>query len=257
MKRKIDINCDLGEGYGYFKVGQDKKIMPHITSANIACGFHAGDPVTMARTVEWAKQFKVGVGAHPGYPDLMGFGRREMKLSSEEIKNYIIYQVGALQALAKASNVSLQHVKPHGALYDMATKDESLSKNIIEAVQCVDPKLIIFAPSKSITAKIATKIGQRVAMEAFADRSYNSDGTLVPRSKPNAVVENPKLVVERVTKMVNEGTVSAINNKTVHLGEIHTICVHSDTPTAVELAKNLKTKLLAAKIEVQSVGTFL
>jgi len=257
LKRKIDINCDLGESYGHFKIGQDTEIMPHITSANIACGFHAGDPVTMARTVELAKRFKVAVGAHPGYPDLMGFGRREMKLSSEEIKTYIICQIGALQAFAEASSISLQHVKPHGALYDMATKDETLSKNLIEAIQCANPKLIVFAPPKSMTAKIATKMGQLVALEAFADRAYNPDGTLVPRSKPNAIVENPRLVVERVAKMVNEGTVSAINNIIVHLGEIHTICVHSDTPTAVELVKSLRTKLRAAKIEVQPVGTFL
>lgn len=257
MKRKIDINSDLGESYGHFKMGHDVEIMPHITSANIACGFHAGDPVTMSRTVELARQFKVAVGAHPSYPDLLGFGRREMKLTAEEIKNYIIYQIGALQAFAKASNLSLQHVKPHGALYDMATKDENLSKTIVEAVQRVDSQLIVFVPPKSIMAKMAKEMGQLVAFEAFADRAYNSDGTLVPRSKPNAVVENPELVVERVTKMVTEGTVSAINGEIVHLGEVHTICVHGDTPTAVELTKNLKTKLLAAKIEVQPVGTFL
>jgi len=257
LKRKIDINCDLGESYGHFKVGQDIEIMPHITSANIACGFHAGDPVTMARTVESAKRFKVAIGAHPSYPDLMGFGRREMKLSTEEMKNYIIYQIGALQAFAKASNIRLQHVKPHGALYDTAAKDENLSKTVVEAVQCVNPKLIIFAPPKSITAKMATKMGLPVALEAFADRAYNPDGTLVPRNVPNAVIEDPKLVVDRVTKMIIERTVSAINGKIVHLGEIHTICIHGDTPNAVELAKRLKTNLFAAKIEVQPVGTFL
>jgi len=257
LKRKIDINCDLGESYGHFKVGQDRQIMPHITSANIACGFHAGDPLTMMHTLELAKKFKVAVGAHPGYPDIMGFGRREMKLTPEEIESYIIYQVGALQAFAKASNLTLQHVKPHGALYDMATKDSNLSKTIVEVVQCMNPQLIVFAPPKSLIAKIATKMGQRTALEAFADRAYNPDGTLVHRSKPNAVIENPKLVVERVIKMVTEGTVSAINGKIVHLGKVHTICVHSDTPTAVEIAKSLKTKLIAAKIEVQPAGTFL
>jgi len=257
LKRKIDINCDIGESYGHFKVGQDRQIMPHITSANIACGFHAGDPLTMMGTVELAKNFKVAIGAHPGYPDIMGFGRREMKLTPEEIESYIIYQVGALQAFAKASNLTLQHVKPHGALYDMATKDSDLSKTIAEAIQRSNPKLIIFAPPKSMMAKIGTKMGQPIALEAFADRAYNSDGLLVSRSKPNAVVENPELVVERVIRMINEGTVSAINGKNVHLGEIHTICVHGDTPTAVELVKKLRTKLLAAKIEVQSVGTFL
>jgi len=257
LKQKIDINCDLGESYGHFTVGNDREIMPYITSANIACGFHAGDPLTIARTVELAREFKVAVGAHPSYPDLMGFGRREMKLMAEELRNYIVYQIGALQAFAKTSKTNLQHVKPHGALYDMAIKDLNLSKTIVEAVQSLDQQLIVFAPPKSIMAETATKMGQCVAFEAFADRAYNPDGTLVPRSKPNAVIENPELVLKRVTEMVTKGTVSAINGKTVHLGEVHTVCIHGDTPTAVELAKRLKPKLLAAKIKVQSVSTFL
>ncbi len=257
MKRKIDINCDLGESYGHFKIGHDSEIMPHITSANIACGFHAGDPVTMAHTVALAKQFKVAVGAHPGYPDLLGFGRREMKLSTEELENYLIYQIGALQAIAKAANLNLQHVKPHGALYNMASKDEKISKTIIETIQKVNPQLILFAPPNSLTAKIAIENKQPVAFEAFADRAYNPDGTLVPRSQSNAVIENPQIVSERVVKMVTEGTVAAINGKEVHLGEVHTVCVHGDTSTAAELAKKLKTKLFAAKIEVKPVGTFL
>lgn len=247
----------MGESYGHFKIGHDKEIMPHITSANIACGFHAGDPVTMAATVKLARKFHVAVGAHPGYPDIMGFGRRVMKLTTEEIRNYMIYQVGALQALAKAFNTSLQHLKPHGALYDVAAKDENSSKAIIEALQCLNPKLIILAPPRSTMAKIAEKMGQRVALEAFADRAYNPDGTLVPRSRPNAVVKNPKLVVQRVLRIITEGTVLAANNKTVDLGETHTICIHGDTPTAVALAKNLKIKLRAARIKVQPVGTFL
>jgi len=257
LKRKIDLNCDLGESYGRFKVGRDKEIMPYITSANIACGFHAGDPVTMARTVELARQCKVAVGAHPGYPDLMGFGRREMKLTVEEMKSYIIYQIGALQAFSKALNMKLQHVKPHGALYDMASKDENLSRTIIEGIQQVNPKLILFAPPRSLAAKAAEKTGQPFALEAFADRAYNEDGTLVSRSRPNAVIVDPNLVAERAVQMINEGTVSALNDRTVQLGEVHTICVHGDTETAVELAKSLKAKLREARIEVQSVGRFL
>ena len=231
--------------------------MPHITSANVACGFHAGDPVTMARTVELAKQFKIEIGAHPSYPDLMGFGRREMKLTTKELGNCIIYQIGALQAFARASNLSLQHVKPHGALYEAATKDENVSKTIVEAVQSVNPQFIIFASPKSAMAEVATKMGQRVALEAFADRAYNPDGTLVSRGQRNAVVENPQQVVERVRRMVREGTVLAINKQVVHLGEIHTICVHGDTPTAVELVKSLKAKLIQSKIDVKAVGAFL
>jgi len=257
MKLKIDINCDLGESFGHFKVGQDMEIMPHITSANVACGFHAGDPVTMAHTIELAKRFEVAVGAHPGFPDLMGFGRRAISLKPEETKNYVVYQIGALQGFARASHIRLQHVKPHGALYDMATKDETLSKAILEAARRVDRELIIFAPPRSMTAKTASKMGFRVALEAFADRAYNIDGTLVSRSELKAVIDNPKLVVQRALRMVKEGTVSAVNGETVDLGELHTICVHGDTPNAVELAKTLKSKLLAAHIDVQPVGSFL
>jgi UPF0271 protein len=257
LKRKIDINCDLGESYGHFKVGQDWKIMHHITSANVACGFHAGDPVTMAHTVELAKKLGVAVGAHPGYPDLMGFGRREMNLNAEELKSYITYQVGALQAFAKASNISLQHVKPHGALYDIATRDKNSSRTIAEAVQNVDSNLILLGPPHSMIVKTASRMGLRVALEAFADRAYNSDGTLVSRSQPGSVIEEPKLVVERGVKMIEDGTVSAINGKTIHLGEVHTICVHGDAPNAVEMARILKASLLAAKIDVEPVGLFL
>lgn len=257
LKYKVDINCDLGESYGHFKVGHDAEIMSFITSANIACGFHAGDPVTMAETVQLAKRFKVSVGAHPGFPDLLGFGRREMKLTSEELENYVIYQIGALQTIAQTRQTRLQHVKPHGALYNMAAKDENISKTIIKAVQSVNPKLIFFAPAKSATAKIASKMRQPAAFEAFADRAYNPDGTLVPRNKKGSVIENPVLVVKRVAQMVTEGTVAALNGETVELGEVHTVCIHGDTPTAVELARNLRIKLPRASVEVKSVGTFL
>jgi UPF0271 protein len=257
LKKKIDINCDLGESYGYFQVGQDSKIMPHITSANVACGFHAGDPVTMAHTVKLAKKFGVAVGAHPGYPDLMGFGRREMKLNSEELRSYIVYQVGALQAFAKVSNISLQHVKPHGALYDIATKDKKISRTIAEAVLSVDSNLILLGPPHSTIAKNASLMGLRVALEAFADRAYNPDGTLVSRSQPGSVIEEPKLVVERGRKMIEDGTVSAVNGETVHLGEVHTICVHGDTPNAAEMTRILKASLLAAKIDVKPISSFL
>jgi len=257
LKRKIDINCDLGESYGHFKVGQDSKIMPYITSANVACGFHAGDPVTMTHTVKLAKKFGAAVGAHPGYPDLMGFGRRDMKLNPEELKSYITYQIGALQAFTKATNINLQHVKPHGALYDIATRDKNIARTIAEVVQSVDSKLILLGPPHSMIAKTASRKDLRVALEAFADRAYNPDGTLVSRSQPGSVIEEPRLVVERARKMIEDGTVSAINGETVHLGEVHTICVHGDTPNAVEIVRILKTNLLAAEIDVKPVGSFL
>jgi UPF0271 protein len=257
LKPKIDINCDLGESYGAFKVGNDEKIMLHITSANIACGFHAGDPVIMAQTINLAKEHNVAIGAHPGYPDLLGFGRREMQLTSEEIKNYMIYQVSALQGFAKVTGVRLQHVKPHGALYNMAVKDEKLSKAIVDAVKALNHNLIIFAPLKSALAKAAVESGLRVAYEVFADRAYNPDGSLVSRKQPNAIIQEPQKVMERAIRMVKEGTVLAVNGEVVNLGEGHTICVHGDTPTAIELAETLKKGLIKAGIDVKPVGNFI
>ena len=257
MKPRVDINCDLGESYGAFKVGNDEKIMPHITSANIACGFHAGDPVIMAQTINLAKKHNVAIGAHPGYPDLLGFGRREMQLTSEEVKNYTIYQVSALQGFAKVAGVSLQHVKPHGALYNTAAKDEKLSEAIVDAVKALNHNLIIFAPLNSALAKAAVEGGLRVAYEVFADRAYNSDGSLVSRKQPNAIIQEPQKVMERAIKMVKEGTVLAVNGEVVNLGEVHTICVHGDTPTAIELAKALKKGLIKVGIEVKPVSSFI
>jgi UPF0271 protein len=257
LKIRIDINCDLGESYGEFKVGNDAKIMPYITSANIACGFHAGDPMTMAQTINLAKKHKVAIGAHPGFPDLMGFGRREMQLTSEEVKNYFIYQINAIQGFAKAVNLSLQHVKPHGALYNMAVKDEKLSKAIIAAVKAVDSNLIVFAPPNSALARITARNSLRAAYEFFADRAYNSDGNLVSRKQLNAIVQEPKKVIERVARAVSERTVLAVNGEVVSLGEVHTVCVHGDTSNAVELTRILKKGLIKKGIDVKSVGSFI
>jgi len=257
LKPRIDINCDLGESYGSFKLGNDEKIMPHITSANIACGFHAGDPVIMAQTINLAKKHNVAIGAHPGYPDLLGFGRREMQLTLEEVKNYTIYQVSALQGFARTAGVSLQHVKPHGALYNTAAKDEKLSKAIVDAVKALNHNLIIFAPLNSALAKAAVESGLHVAHEVFADRAYNPDGSLVSRKQPNAIIQDSRKVIERAIKMVKEGTVLAVNGEVVNLGEVHTICVHGDTPTAIELAEALKKGLIKAGIDVKPVGSFI
>lgn len=257
LKTKIDLNCDLGESYGAFKVGNDEKIMPYITSANIACGFHAGDPMTMAGTISIAREHNVAIGAHPGFPDLMGFGRREMQLAFEETKNYIIYQVGALQGFAKATGVNLQHVKPHGALYNMAWENEKLSKAIVEAIQAVDPNVLVFASPRSVLAKVAEKAGLIVAYEFFADRAYNSDGSLVSRNQSKAIIEDQETVVERAIKAVVEEKVLAIDGKSVKLGEVHTICVHGDTPSAARLAQALKRGFAKTEIEVEPVGNFI
>jgi UPF0271 protein len=257
LKIRIDINCDLGESYGEFKFGNDEKIMPYITSANVACGFHAGDPVTIAKTISLAKKYKVAVGAHPGFPDLMGFGRREMQMSDVEVKNSIIYQVGALQGFVKTVNLALQHVKPHGALYNMAVKDEKLSKNIAEAVKAMGNSLIVFAPPNSALAKVATKHGLNVAFEFFADRAYNPDGSLLSRRYSNAIIREPKKVIERTIKAAEDGMVLAANGEVVNLGKVHTVCVHGDTPNAVELAKILKKELLKKRIDVRPVSGFV
>lgn len=257
MNKKIDLNCDLGESYGEFKVGNDEKIMPYITSANIACGFHAGDPMTVATTISMAKEHNVAIGAHPSFPDLMGFGRREMQLTFEEVKNCVIYQIGAVQGFARIAGINLQHVKPHGALYNMAAKDERISEAIVEGVQALDSNLIVFSPSRSMLTKVAEKAGLIVANEFFADRSYNSDGSLVSRKQPNAMIEDPEKVVERALRAVVEAKVLAVDGKSVKLGDVYTICVHGDTPSAVKLAQALKRGFAKAAIEVEPVGNFI
>ncbi|MEM4704236.1 MAG: 5-oxoprolinase subunit PxpA [Candidatus Bathyarchaeia archaeon] len=257
MKLQVDINCDLGESYGVFKIGDDKKIMPHITSANIACGFHAGDPTVIMQTVKLAKKHNVAIGAHPAFPDLMGFGRREMQLANEEIKDYVIYQAGAIQGFATTVAERLQHVKPHGALYNMATKNEKISKAIAEAVKALDKQLIIFAPPNSALAKAAKKAKLRVAHEFFADRAYNLDGSLVSRKDPRAIISKPREVVNRAIKAVTEKRVICVNGETLAFESIHTICVHGDSPSATKLVVALKKGLEKAKVKVTQVGNFV
>jgi UPF0271 protein len=257
LKLKIDINCDLGESFGAFKIGNDAEIMPHITSANIACGFHAGDPMTIAKTIALAKKYRVAVGAHPGLPDLIGFGRREMQLTPEEAESYTLYQVSAIQGFAKAAGLSLQHVKPHGALYNMAAKDEKLSEAIVNAVKRLNKDLVVFALPKSALAKTVARAKLRVAHEFFADRAYNPDGSLVSRRQKGAVIHDPHEVVQRAVTMVREGTVQAFNGEILSLGTMHTICVHGDTPNAVKLSEALKKGLRKAGFKVEPVGNFI
>jgi UPF0271 protein len=257
LKLKIDINCDLGESFGALKIGNDAKVMPHITSANIACGFHSGDPMTIAQTVKLAKKHKVAVGAHPGFPDLVGFGRREMQLAPEEAENYTLYQVGAVYGFAKAEDLNLQHVKPHGAMYNMATEDETLSSAIVRAIQKLDDKLIVFAPPCSALAKIATKAKLRVALEFFADRAYNPDGNLVSRRQKGAIIHDAREVVQRAVTLVKEGTVQTVDGTTLNMGKVHTICVHGDTSNAVTLTESLKKGLTRARVSVEPVGKFI
>ncbi len=257
MKLKIDINCDLGESFGVFKIGNDAKVMPHITSANIACGFHAGDPTTIAQTVRLAKKHNVAVGAHPGLPDLAGFGRREMRLNPEEAENYTLYQISAVYGFAKAEDLNLQHVKPHGALYNMAAEDETLSSAIVKAIRKLDNKLIVFAPPNSALAKVASKAKLQVALEFFADRAYNPDGSLVSRRKKCAIIQDASKVVQRAVAVVKEGIVESVDGKVLNLGKVHTICVHGDTPSATKLTEALRKGLTREGVSVEPIGSFI
>ena len=252
--KKIDFNCDLGESFGAYQLGFDEQLMPYISSANIACGFHAGDPMWMRRTVSLAEQAGVAIGAHPGLPDLIGFGRREMKVTPEEAKNYVIYQIGALQTFTKTKR--LQHVKPHGALYNMGVANEAIAKAIAEGVREVDHDLILVGLAGSVWLKVGQELGLRVASEVFADRALNPDGTLVPRSQPGAVIEDPEKVIAASLRMVIEGKAIAINGREIPI-RADTICLHSDTPGAVELARTLRERIEAAGVAVVPMSNFI
>lgn len=252
---KIDLNCDMGESFGRYTIGNDEAMMPYITSANIACGYHAGDPLVMDRTVRLAVKHGVGIGAHPGFPDLMGFGRRQMQLAPEEIENYILYQIGALAAFTRAAGAELGHVKAHGALYNMAAKDVELARAIVRGIGRFSKDLIVVCLAGSAMVEVAEEAGLHVAREGFADRAYNPDGTLRSRRLPGAVIEDPQAAAERAIRMVREGVVVAHTGEEIPL-RVDTICVHGDTPTAVEMAKAIRRELETAGIEVVPMGNW-
>ena len=254
MSSTIDFNCDMGESFGMHKMGFDEEVIKYITSANVACGFHAGDPMWMRHTVRLAEEHGVAVGAHPSFPDLSGFGRRDMNLSPEEAKNDVVYQIGALQAFTKSKR--LQHVKPHGAMYNRAVDDESLAHAICEAIIEVDPEMVLVALAGSRWIRIAEDSGLKVAREIFADRALNPDGTLVSRSKPGAVIHDVEEVVERSLRMVTEGKATAITGEEIAV-TADSLCLHGDTPGAVEMAKALKQALESAGVQVASLGTIV
>ncbi|MCD8338358.1 MAG: LamB/YcsF family protein [Lachnospiraceae bacterium] len=245
--RTIDLNCDLGESFGNYKCGMDEEILPYITSANIACGFHASDPLIMQKTVRLAKENQVHIGAHPGFQDLAGFGRRNMSLPPAEITAIIEYQIGALNAFCAANDVRLQHVKPHGALYNMAAKDPVIADAICEGIAAVDPDLILLGPAKSQLILSAEKNNLRAAREVFADRAYEEDGSLVARSKPGAVISDRKEALARVIQMVKYGTVTAITGREIEV-EADSICIHGDNPAALVFAKSIREALQAEGI---------
>jgi UPF0271 protein len=250
---RIDLNCDMGEGFGVYAMGYDEQVMPFVTSINVACGFHASDPSNMLRTVQLAKKHGVAVGAHPSFPDLVGFGRRNMAATPEEIRADTIYQIGALWAFCQSEGVRLQHVKPHGALYNMAATDIRIATAIAEAIRSVDPRLFMLCLGKSQMVEAAKKVGARYVEEAFADRAYTNEGTLVPRSKPGAVIHDIGLVAERVLSMVKHQRVTSIDGVEIPI-VAQTVCVHGDTPEAVEMTKLIRKRLEESAIVVAPFG---
>lgn len=253
--KKIDLNSDVGESFGAWTMGADEALMPYITSASIACGWHGGDPQVMRRTVKLARTHGVRVGAHPGYPDLLGFGRRPMQLSPEEARDYLLYQIGALYAFAKAEGMRLQHVKPHGALYHVAAKDRLLSQGIAEAIAEVDPTLILVGPPGSALLSAGWAAGLRVAAEGFGDRAYNEDGSLVSRSAPGAILTDADAVAAQVLLMV-EGKVRAITGRMIPIA-VDTVCLHGDTSGAPAIAKRLQERLALAGITTMPLEKLL
>src|SRR5574337_211204 len=238
---KIDLNSDVGESFGAWTMGADEALMPYLTSASIACGWHGGDPQVMRRTVKLAKTYGVRVGAHPGYSDLLGFGRRSMQLSPGEARDYLVYQIGALDAFTEAEAMRLQHVKLHGALYHDAAKSRSLSEAVAEAIAEVDPTLILVGPPGSALLSTGQAAGLRVAAEGFGDRAYNEDGSLVSRSAPGAILTDADAVADQVLLMV-EGKVRAITGRMIPIA-VDTVCLHGDTSGAPAIAKRLQERL--------------
>jgi UPF0271 protein len=257
MSYQIDLNCDMGESFGAFVVGRDHEVIRHITSANVACGFHGGDPVVMRHTVRLAKAHGVSVGAHPSFPDLMGFGRRNMDLSHEEARDYLTYQTGALRAFCDSEGVELQHIKPHGALYNMAANDPDLASAIIESVKDFHPEPILLVLAKSKMQKLCEDVGVTVAREAFADRAYNPDGTLVSRKEAGAVIENMEQIESRVLGIVKESKAFSVDRKPVDLGRVDSICLHGDNPEAINMASAIRSALLRGGVKVCPLKEFL
>jgi 5-oxoprolinase (ATP-hydrolysing) subunit A len=251
MMHRIDLNCDMGEGFGAYSMGDDTAVLDYVTSANIACGFHAGDPPTMHKTVKAALAKGVAVGAHPGLPDLQGFGRRAMAISGAEAYDMVVYQVGALAGFARALGGKLSHVKPHGALYNTAAKDYALAGAIAQAVYDMGPELVLYGLAGSEMIRAAEKVGLRAAGEVFADRTYQDDGSLTPRSHPDAMIDDVEAAVVQVKRMVTEGYVRSVRGNDVAV-RADTLCIHGDQPGALAFVKRIRAELEAARVEVKA-----
>lgn len=251
MSYSVDLNSDLGESFGSFKIGNDENVIPLITAANVACGFHGGDPDVMCKTVRLCRENNVAVGAHPGYPDLVGFGRRAMNLLPDEVYTGILYQTGALQAFCRAQGVSLHHIKPHGALYNTAVKSKEIAEAVCRAVKDIGGGVKLLAPFGSEMLKCAEQTGVPYACEVFADRGYRPDGSLVPRGQPGAMITDAAEAADRVVKMVTDGKVTAADGTEISV-RADSVCVHGDGAAALEFVKTIREKLAEAGVEIRS-----
>ena len=251
--KTLDLNCDMGEGLGAWKMGDDAALLDHVTSANIACGFHAGDPGTIHRTVELALEKGVAVGAHPSLPDLQGFGRRRMNVSATETYDMVLYQIGALAGFATACGGKLAHVKPHGALYNMAAKDGKLAQAIAQAIKDFDPRLVLFGLAGSELIRAGEQAGLKTANEVFADRTYQPDGSLTLRTQPHAMIHDVETAITQVQRMVGEGRVRSQQGGDVPV-QADTLCIHGDEPGAVEFARRIRAALDAAGVRVAAIA---
>lgn len=250
---RVDLNADMGEGFGPWKMGDDAALLDIVTSANIACGFHAGDPDVMARSMRIAHQRGVGIGAHPGFADLQGFGRRRLRLSTEEMENMIAYQIGAAIGVARSVGANLRHVKLHGALSNMATESPEVARTCLQSVMRVDPALILVVLAATPLEQVARDLGAQVACEIFADRAYNDDASLVDRSLPGAVLKDASEAGARMVRMLREGAIITQSGKRVAC-QIDTICLHGDSPAAVEMAAAVRAALEADGVELCRFG---
>ena len=248
--KSVDINADMGESFGAYRIGNDEALLKLVTSANIACGFHAGDPVVMLRTVKACKENDVEIGAHPGFPDLLGFGRRAMEVKPQELEAYIIYQIGALIGAAKSVKAEVLHVKPHGALYNMAWTRRDYAEVIVRAVASVSKDLIVVAPYGSEVHKVAEAEGLKIAFEGFAERGYTKEGRLVPRGREGAIIKDENVVAERALRMVSEGKVKSVDGVDIEL-VVNTICIHSDSPGSDRMAAIIRKRFEEAGIKVE------
>lgn len=252
---QVDLNSDLGESFGAYKIGLDEEVIRYVSSANIACGWHAGDPVVLDHTIGLAKEAGAAIGAHPGYPDLLGFGRRNLAVSPDDLYAYTLYQLGAFAAFARKFGLPIQHLKAHGAMYNMAGKDIKLSLAIAKAVKTFDDSIILLGLAGSKLIEAAQELGLRYACEVFADRAYEDDGSLVARTKEGSMIHDEDIAISRVVKMVKSGSVTSINGNEVPV-QANSICVHGDGPKAVAFVQKIRSQLQAEGVTVTNFGSF-